>query len=55
MFCQISVQGHLDGQWAHWFGGRTINLEDNGDTPLSGPVVRRGLTDLPNRHTVATP
>lgn len=49
MFCQISVQGHLDGQWAHWFGGCTIDLEDNGDTLSTGPVVdQAALHGLPN-------
>jgi hypothetical protein len=39
MAYQIRIKGHLGRQWAHWFGGRTIDLEDNGDTPLTGPVV----------------
>ena len=36
---QIRVNGHLDLQWADWFGGLSITLEDNGDTLLTGPVV----------------
>jgi len=36
---QIRVQGHLGHQWADWFEGLTITLEDNGDTLLAGPVV----------------
>ena len=36
---QIRIQGHLGPQWADWFGGLTLNLEDNGDTLLTGPVV----------------
>lgn len=36
---EIRVKGHLDNRWAHWFGGLTITLEDNGDTLLTGPVV----------------
>lgn len=36
---QIRIKGHLGAQWADWFGGVTITLEDNGDTLLTGPVV----------------
>jgi hypothetical protein len=36
---EIRLKGHLDNQWAGWFDGLTITLEDNGDTLLSGPVV----------------
>ena len=36
---EIRIKGHLDNRWAHWFGGLTITLEDNGDTLLTGPVV----------------
>ena len=36
---QIRVKGHLGRQWADWFGGLTVTLEDNGDTLLTGPVV----------------
>jgi hypothetical protein len=36
---QIRIKGHLGSQWADWFGGLTITLEDNGDTLLTGPVV----------------
>ena len=36
---QIRIKGHLDRQWADWFGGLTITLEDNGDTLLTGLVV----------------
>jgi hypothetical protein len=36
---QIRLKGHLDSQWADWFGGLTITLEENGDTLLTGPVV----------------
>jgi hypothetical protein len=39
MVYQIRVKGHLGPQWADWFGGLTITLEDNGDTLLTGPVV----------------
>ena len=36
---QIRIKGHLDEQWADWFGGLTITLEEDGDTLLTGPVV----------------
>ena len=36
---QIRLKGHLGSEWADWFGGMSITLEDNGDTLLTGPVV----------------
>ena len=39
MVYQIRLKGHLGRQWADWFGGLTITLEDNGDTLLTGPVI----------------
>jgi hypothetical protein len=36
---EIRIKGHLDDKWTDWFEGLTINLEDNGDTLLTGPVV----------------
>jgi hypothetical protein len=36
---QIRIKGHLGSQWADWFEGLAITLEDNGDTFLTGPVV----------------
>ena len=35
---EIRIQGHLGPQWADWFEGLTISLEDNGNTLLTGPV-----------------
>jgi hypothetical protein len=35
---EIRVEGHLDGQWADWFYGMSITLDDDGTTLLSGPV-----------------
>lgn len=35
----IRLKGHIGRQWADWFEGLTITLEDSGDTLLSGPVV----------------
>jgi hypothetical protein len=39
MLYQIRVKGHLGPQWADWFAGLSISLEDNGDTLLHGPVI----------------
>jgi len=36
---QIRLDGHLGYEWADWFGGLTVTLEDNGDTLLTGPVA----------------
>jgi hypothetical protein len=35
---QIRVGGHLGAQWADWFEGMTVTLEENGDTLLTGTV-----------------
>ena len=35
----IRIKGHLGRQWAEWFEGLAITLEENGDTLLTGPVV----------------
>jgi hypothetical protein len=37
--CQIRIRGHLDPEWAGWFGGLTITLEEDGATLLAGVVV----------------
>jgi hypothetical protein len=36
---QIRINGHLDRQWADWFDGMAITLEDDSDTLLTGPVA----------------
>ena len=36
---EIRVAGHLSPQWMDWFEGLTVNLEENGNTLLSGPVT----------------
>jgi hypothetical protein len=36
---QIRLKGHLGNEWADWFGGLTVTLEEDGDTLLTGPVV----------------
>lgn len=35
----IRVRGHLNQQWAGWFGEMAVTLEENGNTLLTGPVV----------------
>ena len=39
MIYQIRIKGHLSTQWTDWFGGLSINLEEDGDTLLTGPGV----------------
>jgi hypothetical protein len=36
---QIRVEGHLGSAWTAWFEGLTTELEDNGDTILTGAVA----------------
>ena len=36
---EIRVAGHLSPQWADWFEGLTITLEEDGNTLLSGAVA----------------
>lgn len=36
---QIKIKGHLGQQWAGWFDGLTIALEEDGNTLLSGSIV----------------
>jgi len=36
---QIRLAGHLGNDWADWFEGLTLTLEDNGETLLTGPVL----------------
>jgi hypothetical protein len=36
---EIRIKGHLGDQWADWFEGMTITLEENGNTLLTGPVT----------------
>ena len=38
MIYQIRLKGHLDCQWTAWFEDLTVELEENGDTLLVGPV-----------------
>ena len=36
---EIRLKGHLDDRWTERFEGMTITLEEDGDTPLTGPVI----------------
>jgi len=36
---QIRLKGHLGNEWADWFGGLNITLEDNGTTLLTSPAI----------------
>ena len=36
---QIRLKGHLGADWAGWFDGLTITLEEDGNTLLTGPVL----------------
>ena len=39
MVYQIRIKGHLGREWTDWFEGLTIQLQDNGETLLTGQVV----------------
>ena len=36
---QIRVDGHLDESWSDWFGGLSIQHQDDGATLLTGPLA----------------
>ena len=36
---QVRIKGHLGPEWADWFGGLAITVENNGDTLLTGLVA----------------
>jgi NADPH:quinone reductase-like Zn-dependent oxidoreductase len=47
MLYEIRIKGHLGDQWADWFEGMLITLEENGNTLLTGPVIdQAGLHGL---------
>ena len=39
---QIRLKGQLGSEWADWFEGLTITLDEDGDTLLTGPGDRSG-------------
>jgi hypothetical protein len=36
---QIRLKGELGREWAAWFGGLSITLEDDGTTLLTSPAI----------------
>ena len=36
---EIRIEGHLGTQWKDWFDGMTMQLDENGETVLTGPVA----------------
>jgi hypothetical protein len=36
---ELRVEGHLDEHWSTWFGGLTLNHEEDGTTTLRGVVT----------------
>ena len=36
---QIRIKGHLGHQWTDWFDGLSIQLTDDGETILTGPLA----------------
>jgi len=36
---QIRLKGYLGSEWADWFGGMAVDLTEDGDTLLTGPVA----------------
>ena len=39
MVYEIRTAGHLSPQWAEWFGGAAIALQENGDSLLTCSVI----------------
>jgi hypothetical protein len=40
---QIRISGHLSSEWAAYFEGLSITLEECGDTLLTGPVIDQAM------------
>ena len=38
-FFEIHVKGQLDSKWSEWLDGLQVNLLDNGEMILFGPIV----------------
>jgi hypothetical protein len=36
---EIRIKGHLGSEWTDWFEGLTIQLDEDGETVLTGPVA----------------
>ena len=40
---QIRIRGQLGREWADWFGGLSMTLEDHGETLLTGSMDQATL------------
>jgi hypothetical protein len=40
---QIRISGHLDDKWTGYFEGLSVDLEECGDTVLTGPVIDQAM------------
>ena len=49
MWCEIRVQGHLDGSWSAWFDGLKVTIAERGESVLGG-----SLPDQAALHGVLT-
>ena len=38
-FYEIHIEGHLDKTWSEWLDGLEVQLLENGETILFGPIV----------------
>lgn len=36
---EIHIEGHLDSMWSEWLDGLEVQLLENGETILFGPIV----------------
>jgi hypothetical protein len=36
---EIHIEGHLDSSWSKWLDGLEVQLLENGETILFGPIV----------------
>ena len=44
---QIVIKGHLDPEWACWFGEMTVEFDEQDNTVLAGPI-----SDQPALHGI---
>jgi hypothetical protein len=38
MWCEIRVQGHLDGAWSAWFDGLVVAKTEGGESVFTGKL-----------------
>jgi hypothetical protein len=36
---EIHIEGHLDSTWSEWLDGMEVQLLENGETILFGPII----------------